>query len=36
MSRMKESKKDVDVVMTNSLGFGGHNATLNSKKVFII
>jgi len=25
-------KKDVDVVMTNSLGFGGHNATLIVRK----
>lgn len=32
MSRMKESEKDVDVVMTNSLGFGGHNATLIVRK----
>ena len=28
MSRMK----DVDVVMTNSLGFGGNNATLIVRK----
>lgn len=25
-------EKDVDVVMTNSLGFGGHNATLIVRK----
>lgn len=32
MSKDEGIKKDVDVVMTNSLGFGGHNATLIVRK----